>query len=131
MAYNIPLRVRNLIKKVGSSDPYEIAQYLNIKIKTVSTPEHTNGFWRRVLRRKYICVSDRLEEWQRKAVIGHELGHIILHPEYSYFCMDRRTYYCSQRHENEADYFSTELCRYCTDSESRFVDLFLKEGWKL
>lgn len=70
MAYNIPLRVRNLIKKAGSSDPYDIARFLNIKIKTVNMPEHANGFWRRVLRRKYICVSDRLEEWQRKAVIG-------------------------------------------------------------
>lgn len=130
MAYNIPLRVRNLIKKAGSSDPYEIANYLNIKIKAVSMPEHTNGFWRRVLGHKYICVSDRLDEWQRKAVIGHELGHIILHPEYSYFCMDRRTYYCSQRHENEADFFSIELCCKTIDVEENFIELFLKEGWK-
>lgn len=44
MAYNIPLRVRNLIKKAGSSDPYDIARFLNIKIKTVNMPEHANGF---------------------------------------------------------------------------------------
>ena len=130
MAYNIPLRVRNLIKKTGSSDPYKIAAFLGIKIKTASLPEHTNGFWRRVLRRKYICVSDRLDEWQVKAVIGHELGHIILHPHYKYFCLDSRTYYCSQRHENEADYFSVTLCSYSMDIEENFIKLFLKEGWK-
>ena len=38
MSYNIPLRVRNLINKVGSADPYDIADYLGIKIKTVDTP---------------------------------------------------------------------------------------------
>lgn len=130
MAYNIPLRVRNLILKAGSSDPYEIARYLDIKIKTVSMPEHTNGFWRRVLRRKYICVNKRLNEWQRKAVIGHELGHILLHPQYQYFCMDSRAYYCSRRHENEADFFSIELCSQSMDVEENFIELFLKEGWK-
>lgn len=130
MAYNIPLRVRNLIKKAGSSDPYEIARFLNIKIKTVNMPKHTNGFWRRILRRKYICISDRLDEWQCKAVIGHELGHILLHPQYSYFCLDNRTYYCSQKHENEADFFSEELCRYSMNDEEYFINTFLKEGWK-
>lgn len=130
MAYNIPLRVRNLIKKAGSSDPYEIADYLNIKIKTVSMPRHTNGFWRRILRRNYICISDQLNDWQRKAVIGHELGHIMLHPQYKYFCLDSRTYFCSQRHENEAVFFSVELCGYSMDIEENFVELFLKEGWK-
>lgn len=130
MAYNIPLRVRNLVKKAGSSDPYEIARHLGIKIKAVSMPEHTHGFWRRVLNRKYICVSDQLNEWQQKAVIGHELGHIILHPKYRYFCLDSRTYYCSQRHENEADFFSIELCSKSMDVEERFIELFLKEGWK-
>lgn len=130
MAYNIPLRVRNLVKKAGSSDPYKIADYLGIKIKTVSMPEHTHGFWRCVLHRKYICVSDQLNEWQQKAVIGHELGHILLHPHYQYFCLDSRIYYCSQRHENEADFFSIELCSQSMDVEENFIKLFLKEGWK-
>jgi Zn-dependent peptidase ImmA (M78 family) len=130
MAYNIPLRVRNLINKVGSTDPYDIADYLGIKIKTVDTPSYVNGFWQQILTHKFIFINQNLCEWQRKAVIGHELGHIILHPEYSYFCMNRRTYYCSQRHENEADYFSIELCSYSMDIEANFIELFLKDGWK-
>lgn len=44
--------------------------------------------------------------------------------------MNRRTYYCSQRHENEADYFSIELCSYSMDIEENFIELFLKDGWK-
>lgn len=130
MSCNIPLRVRNIIKKAGSADPYDIADYLGIKIRTVDTPAHVNGFWQQILNYKFIFVNQNLCGWQQKAVIGHELGHIILHPQYRYFCMDRRTYFCSQRHENEADYFSIELCSYSMDIEENFIDLFLKEGWK-
>lgn len=131
MAYNIPLRIRNLIRRAGTSDPYAIAEYLGIKVKAVDTPTHINGFWKRILRRKFIFVNERLDEWQQKAVIAHEIGHIMLHPKYRYFCLDSRTYYSATRHENEADSFSVELLKAaCPDIESEYVDLFLKEGWK-
>ena len=131
MAYNIPLRIRNLVRRAGSSDPYSIASFLGIKIKAVDTPTHINGIWKRILRRTFIFVNERLPEWQQKAVLAHELGHIILHPKYNYFCLDSRTYFSSTRHENEADSFSVELLKYsCPDIDSKFVDSFLKEGWK-
>lgn len=131
MAYNIPLRIRNLVRRAGSANPYDIASYLGIKIKSVDTPEHINGFWKRILRRKFIFVNKRLSEWQQKAVIGHELGHIILHPKYRHFCLDNRSYYSTTRHENEADDFAVELLKQaCPDVDSRYVDTFLKEGWK-
>lgn len=77
MVRNIPLRVRNLVNLVGSSNPYDIADYLNIKIKTEDMPKHVNGFWKQILKRKFIFVNKDLCEWQQKAVIAHELGHII------------------------------------------------------
>ncbi len=131
MAYNIPLRIRNLIRRAGSSNPYDIAEFLGIKVKAVDTPTHINGIWKRILRRKFIFVNERLNEWQKKAVVAHEIGHITLHPKYSSFCLDNRTYFSSTRHENEADGFSIELMKYaCPDIDSMFVDKFLKEGWK-
>lgn len=131
MAFNIPLRIRNLIRKAGSANPYDIAAYLNITVYPYPLVGHANGFWRRVLRRKYIVVNSNLSEWQQKAVIGHELGHIILHPKYRHFCLDSRTYFCSRRHEDEADAFSLELLKQaCPDVDTGFVNLFLKEGWK-
>lgn len=60
MAYNIPLRVRNLINKVGSTDPYDIADYLGIKIKTVDTPSYVNGFWQQILTHKFIFINQNL-----------------------------------------------------------------------
>lgn len=131
MAYNIPLRVKNLIKKADSPDPRAIAAAMGIRVRLVDMPTHINGCWKRVLRRKFIFVSDRLEEWQQKAVIGHELGHIILHPQYHCFCLDSRTYYCSTKHENEADAFSVALMKeVMPEVDSCFVDVFLKEGWR-
>lgn len=130
MAYNIPLRIKNLIKRTGSKNPFEIAKFLNINISFVDTPTHVNGFWKRILRRKFIFVNKNLNEWQQKAVIAHEIGHILLHPKYRHFCLDSRTYFCSQRHEDEADNFSSELLKHaCPDIETKFVNLFLKKGW--
>lgn len=131
MAYNIPLRIKNLIKRTGSKNPFEIAKILNINIRLVDTPTHVNGFWKRILRRKFIFVNENLNEWQQKAVVAHEIGHILLHPKYRHFCLDNRTYFCSRRHEDEADAFSEELLKQaCPDIETKFVNLFLKEGWK-
>lgn len=131
MAFNIPLRIRNLIKRASSNDPYDIAKFLGVHIRIVDKPPHINGFWKRILRRKFIFVSDRLDEWQQKAVIGHEIGHILLHPQYKYFCQNGRTYYCSQKHEDEANNFSVELLKYnITDISCDVILKFLQEGWK-
>lgn len=131
MAYNIPLRIKNLVRKYDTADPKQLAKALNINVKLVDTPCHINGFWKRILRRKFIFVSDQLDEWQQQAVIAHELGHIILHPQYRHFCLDSRTYYCTTKHENEADAFSVELMKAAMpDVDSNFVGLFLKEGWR-
>lgn len=129
MAYNIPLRVRNLIRKAGTADPWAIASILGVHIRLVKTPTHINGFWLRILRRKFIFVNQSLEEWQQKAVIGHELGHILLHPHYRYFCEAQRSYYCSRKHENEADAFAVELLKH-SDIDPNFTALFLRDGWK-
>lgn len=130
MAYNIPLRIRNLIRKADTTNPYLIAAHLKINIRFVNTPSHINGFWKKILKRKFIFVNADLEEWQQKAVIAHELGHILLHPQYKYFCQNSRTYYCSQRHENEADTFAILLCQETLDIDKRYIERFLKDGWK-
>lgn len=131
MAYNYKRRIQNLIKKYGTSNPEKIARYLNINVRYVDTPNNINGLWKRILRRKFIFVNERLDEWQRMAVIAHELGHILLHPTYRYFCAEGRSYFAVTRHENEADLFSIELMsNLYPDINSNFVDLFLKQGWK-
>lgn len=92
--YNIPLRVRNLIKRYDTNDPISIATTLKIRIIYCKTPSQVNGFWKRILRRKYIAINNRLtEEWQIKAVVAHEIAHILLHPQYTSYSIAGRTFY--------------------------------------
>lgn len=77
MAYNYKLRVKHLVEKAGSSNPAVIAKMLGINIRYVDTPNNINGFWKRILRRKFIFVNERLDEWQRKADGKEEIDDII------------------------------------------------------
>lgn len=45
---NIPLRVKNLIKKYDTADLYHIAKELKIEVKFCDTPNAINGMWRRI-----------------------------------------------------------------------------------
>ena len=107
-----------------------MAACLNIQIRFLELPEHVNGYWRKILRQKFICLSSKLNNWQAKVVLCHEMGHIILHPDYHYYCMSGRTFYCSQAHEDEANAFALEMCRQFTDYDLEIVEKFLKDGWK-
>lgn len=128
--FNIPLRVRNLIKKHGTSDLFLIASYLKITVIYRKTPNLINGFWKRVLKRKYIAINENLSEgWQIKAVIAHEIAHILLHPGYKSFCMAGRTFYANTRKEDEADQLAAELLSYSYDMDKSHILSFLKDGW--
>lgn len=127
---NIPLRVKNLIKKYDTSDPYRIARELNIEIVFCDTPKGINGLWRRVLKRKYIVINERLNEWQRKAVLCHELAHYRCHRGYVSYCMAGRSFFSKTSKENQANLYAAEMMAYCSDIERVYVIEFLECGWK-
>lgn len=108
---NISLRVKNLIRRHDTHNPYEIAKQMKITVHVVPLPECTYGFYRRILRRKVIFVNDSLPTGVQKFVVAHELGHILLHPGYSYFRMENRSYYASRKKEEQADEFAKQLLR--------------------
>lgn len=128
--FNIPLRVRNLMKKHGTCNPLLIASYLNITVFYGKTPPKINGLWRRVLRRKYIYINEDLQEdWQIKAVIAHEIAHILLHPGYRCYCIAGRTYIANAHYESEADQFAAELISHGFGIDSSGVIDFLQNGY--
>lgn len=59
---NIPLRVKNLVKRYDTSDPYRLAKELNCIVYFVALPPLVNGFWKRTLRRKTIAINENLPE---------------------------------------------------------------------
>lgn len=108
---NIPLRIRNLIRKHDTNDPYIIAKELGITVLVLELPERTYGLFKRVLGRKYVLVNDSLPEGIQRFIVAHELGHYIMHPGYSYYRMEHRGYYASTRKEEEADKFALLLLK--------------------
>lgn len=127
---NIRLRVKNLMRRHGTSNLYQIAKDLNICVIFRQTPRGVNGFWRRVLRRKYICINKNLSEWQKAAVLGHELAHILFHPRYINYCMAGRSFFADRRKEDEADLFATEFISHSGDLDKEYILDFLKNGYK-
>lgn len=129
VSLNIPLRVRNLVERHDTSDPYRIAKELNCVVIFAPLPPTVNGFWKRILRRRAIIINEKLEEWQQAAVLCHELGHIVCHPGYVAFSM-RSTSYANTRTECEADEFAECLMAYRYDLDEYYVSRFLAESWR-
>ena len=71
---NMKLRVKNLIEKYNTSNPYVLCERLRIEIKYVYYKD-VKGFFSRVLRRKYIVINEKLDEYSQLVVLCHELGH--------------------------------------------------------
>lgn len=128
--FNIKLRVKNLIKKYDTTDPYIIAKELNIDLCLKDMPDRVNGMFRRILRRKYIVINSNLDEWQQKAVLCHELGHFLLHKGYTSYNMAGRTIFLCVHKEREANEFSTELMSYSSDIDKVYIIDFLEHGYK-
>lgn len=120
---NIPLRVKNFIKKHGSTNPVLLSKGENIDIVYWDLPASIRGFLVRVLRRKIIFVNEHLSELQQDVVICHELGHAKLHKGYGYVMHTDMIYYVPSRREHEANEFALNLVINSKDIEP---DLALK-----
>lgn len=129
MSINVPVRVRHLVEKYGTTDPYRLAKDLHCEIIVGDMPSRTNGMWRRILRRKYIFINERLSSWQQAAVLCHELGHIVCHPTYYAFSTHGMSF-SSSRKEQEANHFASVLMSYRYPPSEYYVKDFLERGWK-
>ena len=79
MRKNIKLRVKNLVNKYQTADPFALAKELDVNILYVPLPEKIRGILVRVLRKKTILLNDKLNYEAQKIVICHELGHVRMH----------------------------------------------------
>ena len=117
--------------EAGTSSSKEVADFLGVKIENVDLPKNINGFWAKTASgAKIIFINNELKDWQKSAVVAHEIGHITMHPEYVHYCMSNRTWYAKTRKEDEADSFAVELCRQCFDCSDYDVEGFLKYSWQ-
>ena len=107
---NIPLRVRNLIKKYGTKNPYTLCKILKIHVRYMDLG-NVKGVYKKIITNKFIVIDEKLSEIMQLIVLCHELGHAILHDtkeiqsfkDYDLFPR------ISSRIEDEANTFAAEI----------------------
>ena len=108
---NMKLRVKNLVEKYNTSNPYILCAKLNIEIRYFYY-EDIKGFFRKVLRRKYIIINEKLDEYSQLVVLCHELGHAIYHSSKNKLLMKINFLNYVPELEKEANEFAAELMKY-------------------
>lgn len=101
----IKRRLARIVKYCGTRDPFEIAKKMDISC-TILPLEGLLGA--SDISKASICLSKHLDNYARKIICAHELGHIILHREESLnlFRNDRNE---TDIIEYEANLFAMEL----------------------
>ena len=106
---NIKLRVLNLIARHRTRNPFKLARLLNIEIVYEDLGE-VRGFFKKILRRKYIFINNKLSEFDQKLVCAHELGNAVLHSSNRIqFLIDNTKLLRKSRIEDEANLFASWL----------------------
>lgn len=106
---NIPLRVKNLVKKYGTRDPFLLASYLNLNVKFLEYSDNTKGYYIKVGKNKFIIINSNLTEDEKRVVLAHEIGHAVMHSSKEIHFLRENTLFPKGRHENEANKFAAEL----------------------
>lgn len=77
MGKNIRLRVKNLIKRYKTSNPYKICERMGINLSFASLGK-IKGYSRHYLGLDFIVINKELSDFLKCAVLIHELGHVVL-----------------------------------------------------
>lgn len=106
---NIPLRVRNLKRKYGTSDPFKLCKYLGILVIYADLGE-VKGYSIKRLRKKLICINEKLSDFAKILVCAHELAHCLYHQLDSINFLLSNTKIVRRSYlEKEANQFAAEL----------------------
>ena len=106
--FNLKDTIFNLTKKYNTSDPFELADALNISVffEELGT---INGYYNKPLRMKQIHINQNLNDRDAKFTCAHELGHAILHPNASTPFLRSKTFLSVDKLEIEANTFAVNL----------------------
>lgn len=70
--------VKSLVKRCRTSDPFSLAQALDIDVDCADLG-NLKGFYVVYEKGRYIVINRRLDEHMSRLVLAHEIGHDILH----------------------------------------------------
>lgn len=70
---------RDLVKRFGTRDPFQIARELGIEVLFCEDFGHLKGMYRVIQRNRFIFLNRDLSPQMQRIVCAHELGHDQLH----------------------------------------------------
>ena len=124
---NIKLRVLNLIARHRTRNPFKLARALNIEIIYQDLGE-VRGFFKKILRRKYIFINSELSEFEQRLVCAHELGHALFHSSNDFhFMLDNTKLIRKSKIEDEANEFASWLI--FEDDREVYYSYFLENNF--
>jgi len=75
---NIPLKVKKLVHRWGTRNPFLICKYLKIIIIYADLGK-IKGCHKKILGKNVIWINNSLPKRDKKIVCAHELGHCLFH----------------------------------------------------
>lgn len=96
-------------KKAKTDDVFELVDYFNIQTIDIDLGSSTLGMYKYIKRNKFIFLNTSLDDFQRRFVLAHELGHAVLHSNLNCFFLEKKTLYLKNKFEIEANKFAVEL----------------------
>lgn len=114
---NIRIRVKNLVNRHQTSNPFKIAEDLKIHVK-FRPYKKTKGYFIKIRGNKFIVINENLNEAEQLVVMAHELGHALLHSnKYDFLKYEKGIYLTADAqlfnqnciYENQANKFASEL----------------------
>ena len=100
-------------KRIGSSDPYELLDYMGVILKRSDAypRDGLRGYCAIINRSKYVVINRKQPEEEQRVVAGHESGHLVRHPQElkTGAMRDFDVYNVTGRLELEANFFAADF----------------------
>ncbi|MBZ6007286.1 ImmA/IrrE family metallo-endopeptidase [Paraclostridium bifermentans] len=100
--------VNDLVTEFKTRNPFELCDCLNIPI-LYEPLGNIKGFFQNILNTPIIHLNSNLNEHEVNCVLSHELGHAVLHKDLNVCFLKHYTFSVTDKYENEANKFTTEL----------------------
>lgn len=102
-------RAQELVRRWRTNDPFELCEYLNIRVLFCDLPESVRGFYHALRGHQLIYLNQEAPEEEQREVCAHELGHAVLHDSINSLFLEETGCFNRGRLEREADQFCAEL----------------------